>query len=421
MNKKEKHQHVIYLLCLFTSFSLRAIIPHNLFAPYDVLIVPYRPPQCAAQFQIAGEFAFHTRGFMGDDGLGNPSTSDSAVNALQIYQCSQDAVAALKGLDPLSLQGQIAQQLIFDDNGQLGLFRPWGTINAPVNMICTARFRLPYQLTLSWYLPYRVVELSNVSWTEVCPGELVQNSVSTNFLNEVAQLGNLDIRGWKRHGLGDLVGRVELYRTFPQNRPWLQMVGISLRGGVIFPTALKADPDKLLAQSFGDDSGFGLHGSGMLALNYRHGIVFGVDGEISYFFGNTTMRRIKTDPAQTDLLLMTKVPAFKDPGFTQRFTLYAEKVQRGGGLAGTLAYEYFKRTDDALFPCVEGFDIAVINNAENLQEITAHSLVFMLSYDWAYKASWCAIPSCSAFLKVGCNGKRAVVADTAGFTVSVAF
>jgi hypothetical protein len=101
--------------------------------------------------------------------------------------------------------------------------------------------------------------------------------------------------------------------------------------------------------------------------------------------------------------------------------LYAEKVQRGGGFAGTLAYQYFKRTDDALFPCVEGFDVGVINDAESLQEVTAHSLIFMLSYDWAYQSSWCVIPSCSAFLKIGCNGKRAVVADTVGFTASVAF
>jgi hypothetical protein len=201
----------------------------------------------------------------------------------------------------------------------------------------------------------------------------------------------------------------------------LQMVGIALRTGLIFPTALKGDADKLLAQPFGDDSGFGLHGSGMLELNYRHGIVLGIDGEIAYFFGNTGLRRIKTDPAQTDLLLLTKVPAFKKAGFTQRFTLYAEKVQRGGGLAGTLAYQYFKRTDDTLFPCVEGFDVAVINDAESLQEVTAHSIIFMLTYDWAYNASWSVIPSCSAFLKIGCNGKRAVVADTVGFTASVAF
>ena len=159
----------------------------------------------------------------------------------------------------------------------------------------------------------------------------------------------------------------------------------------------------------------------MLELHYRHGIVFGIDCEISYFFGNTCMRRIKTDPAQTDLLLLTKVPAFKDPGFTQRFTIYAEKVQRGGGFIGTLAYEYYKRTDDTLFPCVEGFDVGVINDAESLQESTAHSLVCMATYDWAYNTSWCVVPSCSVFLKIGCNGKRAVVADTVGFTASVAF
>lgn len=409
-----------FFLCLFMTFSLSATIPHNFFAPYNVLIVPYRPPQCAYQFQIAGEFGFHTRGFMGDDGLGN-STNDSAVNALQIYQCAQDAVAALRGLDPLSPQGQIAQQLILDDNGLQGLFRPCGTIHGRANLIFDARFRLPYQLTLGWYLPYRVVELSNVFWTEVNAQNAEQSIVPADFLNQVAELGNINLGGWTRHGFGDLVGRVECYRTFLQNRPWLQMVGVAVRAGIIFPTALKGDPDKLLAQTFGDDSGVGLHASGMLELNYRHGIVFGIDGEFSYFFGNTGIRRVKTDPAQTDLLLLTKIPAFKSPGFTQRFTLYGEKVQRGGGLAGTLAYQYFKRTDDTLFPCVEGFDVDVINDAESLQEITAHSLIFMMTYDWAYNSSWCVVPSCSAFLKVGCNGKRAVVADTIGFTASVAF
>lgn len=409
------------IVCILIA-PLRATIPHNFFAPYNVLIVPYRPPQCAFQFQIAGEFGFHTRGFAGDDDFdGVPAVTDSVVNPLQIYQCAQDAVAALRGLDPLSPQGQLAQQLILSEDGRQGLFRPYGTLNADANLVFAARFRLPYQLTLSWYLPYRIVELTNVFWQEVESNLTPSMIVPKDFLYEVAQLGNLDLGGWKRHGFGDLVGRVELYRTFSQNRPWLQMVGVAIRGGVIFPTALKGDPDKLLAQPFGDDSGFGLHASGMLELNYRHGIVMGVDGEFSYFFGNTGIRRIKTDPAQTDLLLLTKVPAFKNAGLTQRFTLYAEKVQRGGGLAGTLAYQYFKRTDDTLFPCVEGFDIAVINDAESLQELTAHSIIFMLSYDWAYQSCWCVVPSCSAFLKIGCNGKRAIVADTVGFTASVAF
>jgi hypothetical protein len=416
-NRKSFEELTCWWLLLCAVVVVEARVPQNFFVPYDVLIVPYRPSKCRFQFDVAGEFGIHSRGFAGDFNQG----ADTAVNALQIYQCQQNAIAALQGLDPATPQGQLAQQLIMGDNGAQALFRPFGTLRADANLMFSARFRLPYQLTFSWYLPYQVIGLQDVCWQPVEQSPL-DNLNPLDFLNEVSQIGNLTIGGWKRHGFGDLLGRVEMYRTFPQNRPWLNMVGVAVRGGVFFPTGLKADPDKLLALSFSEGSGFGMHASGMIELHFRHNIIFGIDAEFGYFFGRTGMERIKTDAAQTDLLLLTKVCAFRDPGFNQRFTLYGEKVQKGGGLAGTLAYMYIKRTDDVLFPCVEGFDPVVINDAESLQESTAHSLIFMMSYDWAYKAAaWDVIPSCSAFIKVGCNGKRSVVADTVGFTVSVAF
>jgi len=191
---------------------------------------------------------------------------------------------------------------------------------------------------------------------------------------------------------------------------------------VPYPTGKGANPDRLLGMPLGNDGGIGMHVSGLLELCYRHGIILGIDAELLHLFGTNGCYRVKTNPNQTDLFLLKKINAYREPGFTQEFTLFAEKVQVGGGFAGTLAYQYYKHSEDVLYPCSPDIDPIVVNNAESLQEWTAHSFVFLLGYDWAYKSPcWDVIPSCSFFCKVGFNGKRAILANTVGATFNIAF
>jgi hypothetical protein len=410
---------------LVSCTSAYGIIPYNIFEPWDVLVTPYRSRP--TQFMIGYEGAYQVRAFMDDDrDICAPSSESSRGNVLQVWQKQQDGLAALKGVDPLSPIGQVAQHYLWDDDNRThAIFTPCGTLHMPLNVLCSARFELPRQLTFSLNIPYRVVNLTNVSWQENNPNEtfeqILESASVPPFINLLEQLGGMSLFGWHRHGFGDLTARLETYRVFPQQKPWLQMVGVSLRAGVLFPTGLKADPDKLLALGFGWDGGTGLMAGGGLQLGYCHGCVIGIDGELMHLFGNTQERRIKTQQDQTDLLFLTKVCAFKEPGFVQHYTLSAEKVQEQGGWSGKIAYQYTKKSDDEYFLYDDQYDITIVNDAESLQDWTTHSLIFLLGYDAFYRRDWRIIPSFTAFWKLGFNGKRAILADTVGITLSVAF
>ena len=70
----------------------------------------------------------------------------------------------------------------------------------------------------------------------------------------------MNLRGWKRHGPGDLMLQAEYYFHRPQAKLYLKNVGIELRLGLLIPTGLKEDVDRLLALPFGYDSGVGHFG-----------------------------------------------------------------------------------------------------------------------------------------------------------------
>lgn len=415
--------YVLALQLALMPTALMALIPFNLFKPYDVLIKPYRPPESCWQFFVGYEGAFHARGFMGDDDCGMTSCEETKGNVLQLWQKEQDGIAAFKGNDPESDIGIQSQFLnIDDDNGSHGIFVPCAKLEVPMNLLFGLRFRLPKNLTLGLYIPYEVAQLKNVVWREKHDGQLFEDIMTPDLIKTIERVGGMKLGGWKRHGPGDLMAQIEYYFHKPQAKEYLKNVGIELRGGLLFPTGLPENPDILLGLPFGYDGGMGLLAAARLELWFVRNLRFGIDVELLHLFGNNRCRRIKTDPAQTDLLLLTKVAAFKEPGFLQHYTLFLDKVYFLGGLSGQLAYQYSKRTEDRLFICAEGFDPFIFNNAESLQEWSAHNFIFNLNYEWCTDDRDTTIhPKLMFFVKIGFNGKRAILADTAGAVFSCAF
>jgi len=426
MSNKTHHTHVPILLVLLGVVIaipiLHADMPINLLEPYDVLIIPFRPPNRDAVFGIGYEGAFHIRGFRGDDETGRVDHASLRGNPLQLWDKEQNAIAAFNGLTYLSRAGQLSQELFRDNNNNThGIFTPCGTLTVPLNLLLSGRFRLPYELSLGIYIPYRVAQLTHVRWLQRNPDNSYEEMITPDLIPTLEQLGGMSLRGWTRHGFGDLMTRIEWFRGFQQARPWLQMVGLHLRAGLSIPTGLRQNSDILIGFPFGHDGGVGFQISGQLELGYCHGIVLSIDGSLLHMFGNTKERRIRTNTLQTDLFLITKAISFKEPGFTQRFTLYAEKVARNHGLSARVAYQYLKHSDDQLFICDDRFDHVIANTAEYLQEWTTHSLIFLVKYDACRHTNWDIIPSIHAFFKLGFNGKRAFVADSLGITWSISF
>jgi len=416
----KRTQALIMLMSMGVVPLLEAIIPYNIFQPYDVLLMPYRSPIDHVRIMVGYEGAVHTRAFLGDD-TDMLTRTQTTVNVLQIWQKHQDAIAAFKGSAPETAIGQLAQQLnIDDDNTQHGIYTPCAKLHMPANILFGMQWRLPHHIKLAVFIPYRVAELTNVSWKQHNPQVTYEEIVTPDLIAEIEQVSDMCLRGWKRHGFGDLMIQADYTLYIPQNKPWLKNVGLDVRGGLLFPTGLKENPNLLLGLPFGYDAGVGILAAARLELCYIHEILFGVDVELLHLFGNTRMRRIKINPAQTDLLFLTKVPAFKDPGFTQHYTLYLEKLALYKNLSIQLAYQYTKHNDDKLFVCQEGYSPAIINSAESLQDWTAHNLIGKISYEWL-DAKGYVNPSFSLFVKTGFNGKRAILADTVGALFTMNF
>src|SRR4029077_20558487 len=143
-----------------------------------------------------------------------------------------------------------------------------------------------------------------------------------------------------------------------------------------------------------------------------------VDVQLMHLFGNTRERRIKTNSEQTDLFLLNKACVFKDPGLLQHFTIWGDLFELWNSFSARVAYQFTKQNESKYFACTDGLDPNIFNDAESLQDWTAHSLIFDFSYTWHRQH---VDPKLSAFVKYGFNGKRAIVGDTAGFIFSIAF
>lgn len=209
---------------------------------------------------------------------------------------------------------------------------------------------------------------------------------------------------------------------FPQQKPLLDNVRVQGRLGINFPTGKRADEDLLLAIPFGNDGAWGIQFAGGIDLTFCYTLRAGVDAEFLYLFGNTRCRRVRTFEHQTDLLLLNKAEVFREYGLTQQFNIYLESCNFWRGFSAKLNYQLLKRNDDRVDIASDRINSVPAQNAESLRDWTAHSLIFMGRYElWKDYPDARVLPSILGWFKWGFNGKRAILANTIGLQLSVAF
>ncbi len=417
---------IFLLLASIVSWGY-AIPPINLFRPSDRPLMPRPLPCWGGQLSIGYEGAIKTKGFR-DDGderfqvcIDQSSEIDKKTNVLHIYQTDQNGLAALKGFDAHSKPGQLSQLFnINDENGTQGLFRPCGDLKVPVNLLFSQRFYFNHGLSFALHLPVLSMELKDVRWRSLNGSTTGEQRLEEDLLRHIREVSGLDLQGWKRTGIGDLVAQMSWIRDFPQAKPALTNVRVQGRLGVDFPTGKVADPDKILAIPFGNDGSWGIQFAGGLDLSFCYSLRGGIDAEFLYLFGNTRTRRVKTVCNQTDLLFLMKRPTFREYGLGQQYNIYIESCDLVRGLSLKANYQFLKRNEDRLFVCSDRIDTAVVNTAESLQDWTAHSLILMANYDFCAPESR-VLPSLMGWFKWGFNGKRAILANTIGLQFSLAF
>jgi len=389
--------------------------PLNLFNPYDVLLIPKRWPDTFLQIQAGYERVNHARAFQADD--------DEKCNmwrkrgdVLQVWQDEQNALAAVKGISDL---GSFAPLFAIDDIGTVGHITPRGKLEVNNIMLSAWYHMCGRNISFAAHLPIIDAQLKNVSWCDNFP--VPDGFTAHDYVEALQLLGNMNLCGWHRKGIGDLATLFYWFGDNPQPKKYLKNVRLALRGGLTFPTGKKAGERDMFAFPFGNDAGLGILGAGFIELWFTHHMRGCIDGEFLQLFGSTHPRRIKTDFAQTDLLLLTKIPSYREFGFTQHYTMFVEAAHFWRGLSGKLAYQYTKHQRDKVFVCSDHFSPLVINSAESLDEFTMHHIIVNLSYNF-YKGIETRIkPYLQLFYKHGFNGKRAILVDSFTAVLSWSF
>ena len=387
----------------------------------DVTISPFLSDasyNTEAPFRFFSEIngTFNTKGF---------NSEGKKVPPTQYLDTTQNGLAMVKGAQPGTPAATLAQLFAnVGDDGTRGHF----VVNGDYKRIITAYFGTTYALSNTWWIgafvPFISSSLENVLWFDQTTGTSLENTLfednlGIDFSNQVEQLSHgLSLEKWNKKGAGDLTLWIGWHSEFVQHKEWIKRVTPQIRAGLSIPTGVKKDENKTFFLPFGNDGAPGILAAIGLAINLKEFINTGIDIEFLHLFTTTRERRIKTDFNQTEALLLTKTLVSKDPGFTERFTLFAE-VLPAEWLKGKVQYSYIKESDSHLYPLSNTYSATIANTAESLKGFTCHTVVGTIECAASSLSSW--LPDIALGYAHPFHGKRSIQADSIKIELSYSF
>lgn len=430
----------IYLQIFFIiTCSLKALAstlpPAGLFVPYDINIKQKKPSVKNWQCLAFGENSYHVQGYATD----LPKEEKTfMVNPLQIYEPIQNVVSMYQGYDA---SGSIVQTIstpfteLLDSiaggpgggvsNYENGIFKPTGKLSCAEFALGTI-YGIGHGFYVSAFLPFYFAKLCDVHWgykgnNSLFSDEKIQQELIDSFCQDAKTYFDLNIGGWKKRGLGDLAVIAEWQQDFPQiQRKTLRNVQINARVGITFPTAKKPFENIIMPIDFGSGT-IGIPFGGGLSMNLGNIFELGFSGQFWYYWSNEQVRRIKTFPTQTTLLLPTLANTQKDFAMIQNFNLHAIIYSFCKRFALKSFYEYWRKGEDKIIPLCNDFNHTTVNSALNLAEQTRHQFCFMLMYAPKKDDFKRVIPQFEFFWKISTNGMRSVAASSYGGQFSLIF
>ncbi len=351
------------------------------------------------------------------------------VNPLQIYETQQNILGLFQGFGAESQFNQLVNSLAAGpgggvNNSQNGLFTPTGDFSGyQVAFLSSYKFHNNCYFKIS--LPVYNLQLSNVEWTytgnnSTFSGQQIETELVNSFMTDAKNIFDLSLGGWKISGLGDLAMLLDYIADFPQGRSVLRNVRVHFRVGLTFPTGLVADENLLMPQPLGADGSVTLPFGGGLDINLGRYFQCGFRGQFNYIWGNEKLRRVPTFENQTTLMFPEVVSTFKNYGMTQRFDLYMQIYNVISALSFKVAYEYYFKAQDSISVNLPGFNYSLLNTNTNLDEITRHNMILLLSFDSAFLKKFDKIhPQVGLFANLPFNGSFVTSAATTGVQLSL--
>lgn len=415
------------LLGLSFSSLVLAFAPTNFYRPYDI---NFRFPDCNdKKFQLGFNFEY-----------GNTTKSrdfnENKVPVLRLYNSTESSLAMLMGADPGTTINELANSLTgfgvdLSDDSIRGAFELDGRYEQ-ANLDIVYKYKLPIEtmtgnFELFLYVPFKHMEISDVVWNETTANDLVadlivKNQLTNDFFNKVSDLGDgLDLTGFKRFALSDILLQLWWYNDYKQVKEHLKNVRLNFRIGLSAPTGHQRDENKSLDFESGNDGSWGVPLGALIDLDFIRDFKTGLEFELLFLLDNTKIRRLKTNRYQTDFLLLHKGKATKSPGMTWKFNLFLQKKFLKY-LTAKVVYQYFKVDSSKLTAQTNKFDYQIINTAQRLQEWSSQNLIFQFNADLFKTENDSKIkPQISMFMKIPLTGKRVIRATTVGAQIGFNF
>lgn len=408
---------------IISSSCFCVFAPSNTFPPYDPNV---RLPTCPSMHIHLGATAEYGQGDSARNYAGDQH------NVLSIYDKFQDAATMLK--NPVNSSVQSSVNNVYND-----LYAAYGgqVLTAPVkfdgkyselDLTVFGKYTLKNfidgNLDISVHLPIRWRKLDEIKYEDLSPDFLPsvqyyfkQNYTKTFDIFKSAMKtidATLDFSECDKTGIGDLVVMLEWLKSFKQNKEALKNVDLYLKLGVSCPTAQTQDLDKVFSLPLGNDGAWGLPLGFGIGLDFNYSLRVGGDVEFFILFDETKEHRLKTDPDQTEFLLLNKSRATLDSGLTWKFNIFLQAYRFYKGLSFKFDYEYIKHDDDTLYEKTDTFDRNIINTANSLKEWNTHNLIFQLNFDLFMWQKILTRPQISLFYKYPIAGKNIINMNTFG-------
>jgi hypothetical protein len=416
----------LFLLSLFFVNITSAFAPTNFYRPYDI---NWRLPDQNKKLRFGVNFEY-------GDTKKCRDFAEQRTNVLRIYNSTESSLGMLLGAEPGSDIYNLATLLLpaynpATDDGVRGRFELDGKYTQ-ASLTFETMYKLPIEtipgnFELHLYVPFKYMKVGDVVWTDLTKSVLnadldVHQHLTDDIFNNVSTLGDgLDLNGFDRFGISDIVAQLWWYQDYKQLKEHLKNVRLMVRLGITAPTGEPRDEDKSLDFEIGNNGSWGFPLSASLDLDFIHHVKAGLEFEMLFLLDNTRIRRLQTHENQTDFLLLHKGDATLSPGMTWKFNLFLQKMF-AEHVTAKIAYQFVKHDSDKLTAESNKFDYYIINTAQRLQEWTSQSFIFQLNIDFYKKDKNKFIkPQLSLFAKLPIDGRRVINSYNFGGQLSFNF
>lgn len=374
----------------------------------------------------------------GDIGAG-PGTCNFEANVLNKCECTQSVLSMLQnavckakdeGAQTVLDQFMTGQGGPSTDDGRRGhveMAAGFKQANVQLYGYGTLRIpKIPGCFSLGVHVPFVHKRVCDFKYNDLTEGLFIPDLLLKDFIknlpDQTIKYGDLRLGSWNASGLGDVLVLFDWMVAYRQDNHFLCRYSFFAKIGASFATSKEKNEDVALSMPLGNDGATGIPFGVAFTADFTRYLRLGIAADFLYLFKNSRVRRLKTDLAQTDLLLLNKGKATKHFGLTWQFEACMQLFNFFRGLSCKVTYQYIQHENDRLSACDDIFDTKIINSACNLSEWRAHNVLLHVQYDFDRECkAWRIQPYLGFFYKIPFSTCRVIDPQTFGGCLGIAF